>query len=83
MPNRTKRRMFLFDSKRGNGACQRSVTAHDEISTEMAASSASPFATNDKIRPQEFAPLSAAARAHRRSSREQTTFDRGFTRLED
>jgi hypothetical protein len=50
----------------------------------MAASSASPFATNDKIRPQEFAPLSAAARAHRRSSREQTTFDRGLaSRLED
>jgi hypothetical protein len=45
----------------------------------MAASSASPFATNDKIRPQDFAPLSAAAaRAHRRSSREQTTFDRGL-----
>jgi hypothetical protein len=77
--------MFLFDSKRANGACQRSVTAHDGISTEMAASSASPFATNDKIRPQDFAPLSAAAaRAHRRSSREQTTFDRGLaSRLED
>ena len=56
--------MFLFDSKRGNGACQRSVTAHDGISTEMAVSSASPFATNDKIRPQDFAPLSAAVDAH-------------------
>jgi hypothetical protein len=31
MRNRTKRWMFLFDSKRGNGACQRSVTAHDGI----------------------------------------------------
>ena len=75
--------MFLFDSKRGNGACQRSVTAHDGISTEMAVSSASPFATNDKIRPQHFAP-SRRRRAHRRSSREQTTFDRGLaSRLED
>jgi hypothetical protein len=55
--------MFLFDSKRGNGACQRSVTAHDGISTEMAVSSASPFATNDKIRPQHFAP-SRRRRAH-------------------
>ena len=48
MRNRTKRRMFLFDSKRGNGACLRSVPAHDGISTEMAASSGSPFAANDK-----------------------------------
>jgi hypothetical protein len=56
--------MFLSDSKRGNGACQRSVRAHDGISTEMAAASPSPFATNDEIRPQDFAPsLSAAARA--------------------
>jgi hypothetical protein len=55
--------MFLFDSKRGNGACQRSVTAHYEISIEVAVSSASPFATNDKIRPQHFAP-SRRRRAH-------------------
>lgn len=58
MRNRTKRRLFLFDSKRGNGACQRSVTAHHGFSNEMAVSSASPFATDDKIRPQDFAPLS-------------------------
>jgi hypothetical protein len=36
--------MFLFDSKRGSGVYQRSVTGHDRISTEMAAASASLFA---------------------------------------
>jgi hypothetical protein len=62
--------MFLFDSKRGNGACQRSVTAHDLVCVA--------FATNDKIRPEDFVPLFAAAHAHPSSSREQTTFDRGL-----
>jgi hypothetical protein len=72
--------MFLFDSKRGDGACPRRVTAYDGAATEMAAASASPFASIDKIRQQEeFAPLSTgAARAHPRSPREQTTFDHGL-----
>jgi hypothetical protein len=55
--------MFLFDSKRGRGACQRSVIAHDGILTEMAAASASLFATKDEIRPQEFAPACRRWRA--------------------